>query len=195
MIKCRCHQKIHQKKQGDYFMAGVESKSIQVHPALEQIMITNHERFGWTLKSSQEIFSQTAHSDQDSVFVYHYTTTTSFVKLVFSRERDFPNYSRIRELEEQYWACFDTYMSAPKLIPGKWYWIFALALCVPAILFIASGEGGPGSFFGVLPSILIGLAPMLLRHFCYYMPQTKKAGKCLNRCVEIEEEVEGLMKS
>ncbi len=48
-------------------MAGVESKSIQVHPALEQIMITNHERFGWTLKSSQEIFSQTAHSDQDSV--------------------------------------------------------------------------------------------------------------------------------
>ena len=173
-------------------MAGTESKSIKIHPALEQEMISTHERFGWTLASSQEIHSQTSHSDEDSVFVYHYTTTTNYIKLVFSRERDFPNREKVVELEKQYWACFDTYMSAPKMMPGKLFWIFALILCVPSILMVVAGEG---TIIAVLPSILAGLAPMIIRHICYYMPKHRLADQCVSRCVEIDEEIAELLKA
>lgn len=169
-----------------------ESKSIKVHPALEQEMISTHERFGWSLVSSQEINSQTAHSEEDSVFTYHYITTTNYVKLVFSRERDFPNRERIVELEKQYWTCFNTYLSVPSIIPGKIFWIFAAIPCVPSILLIATGKGDVSSY---LPSMLAGFAPMILRELIYYLPNRIFANKCIGRCADIEAEIVELIEA
>lgn len=173
-------------------MAGTESKSIKIHPALEQEMISTHERFGWTLTSSQEIHSQTAHSDEDSVFTYHYTTTTNYIKLIFSRERDFPNREEIVKLEKQYWTCFNTCLSVPSIIPGKIFWIFAAIPCVPSLLLISTGKGDIGSY---LPSILMGFVPMILRELIYYLPHRILANKCIGRCGEIEAEIIELIES
>jgi len=42
-------------------MASMESKSVKIHPDLEQEIIAKHELFGWRLVSSQEIMSQTSY--------------------------------------------------------------------------------------------------------------------------------------
>lgn len=170
----------------------IESKSIKVHPALEQKMIDSYEAFGWSLSSSQEIHSQTSHSDEDAVFVYHYTTTTNYVKLVFTREREFQNRAEITALEEEYWECFNTYMSAPGVFPGKIFWIIAGVLCVPAVIMVA--VEGTDAIGAAIPALIAGIAPILLRHFCYYRPKADTAAKCLLRCTEIEEETEKLRK-
>jgi len=171
----------------------MESKSIKVHPALEQTMIEQYQDFGWTLVSSQEVFSQTSHSDEDAVFVYHYTTTTNFIKLMFQREREFANREQILALEDEYWACYNVYMSVPKIIPGKWFWIWAVLMCFAPIYFLITQ--GISSLGDGLPALIVGLAPMILRHICYYLPKKKKGAQCLLRCVEIDEEVKQLRKS
>lgn len=172
-------------------MSRTENKSVKTHPALEQEIISTHERFGWSLVSSQEIFSQTSHTSEDSVFIYHHTTTTNFVKLVFFRDMDFPNRDKIIKLEKEYWECFDTFMSSPKMVPGKIFWIIAAVFCVPAVIMLASGGGNIGM---ALPAIIAGIAPMILRHICYYMPNQKRADECVARSEEIDKEISELIK-
>lgn len=173
-------------------MSGTENKSVKTHPALEQEIISTHEKFGWSLVSSQELLSQTSHTSEDSVFVYHHTTTTNYVKLIFSRNRDIPNREKVVALEKEYWDCFDTFMSAPNIMPGKIFWIIAAVLCVPGLIMLMSGAEGS---IAAIPSILLGLAPIILRHICYYMPRKKQANECADRSDVIEEEIENLLKS
>ena len=87
-------------------MANDETKSVTTSHEEEQMIIEKHEQFGWSLHSSQEVLSQTAHSTDMGYYVQHTTTTTNYVKLIFKRDRDFPHAREIRPLEDEYWENF-----------------------------------------------------------------------------------------
>jgi len=75
-----------------------ETKSIQIHPSEENFQIDLWGKFGWEVKSSQEIFNRDSRDLGDKVE----TVTTNYVKLVFSRETTMPNYQKIKSLENEY---------------------------------------------------------------------------------------------
>lgn len=79
-----------------------ETKSITVAPSDEQDAIEIWQVFGWELLSSQEIFNKDTHKETRNDGIYDVTTTTNYVKLVFSRETTMPNYAQIVALEREY---------------------------------------------------------------------------------------------
>ena len=81
-----------------------ETKSISVNPNDEQDIIEIFQIFGWELLSSQEIFNKNTHLETRDDGVYNVTSTTNYVKLVFSRETTMPNYSKFLVLENEYWS-------------------------------------------------------------------------------------------
>lgn len=64
-------------------MARLESTSLSVLPNDEQEAIDTYQKFGWELKSSQEIFNKDSHNERRGDSVYNVTETTNYVKLVF----------------------------------------------------------------------------------------------------------------
>lgn len=165
----------------------IESKSITVHPDHEQAIITRFEMFGWTLVDSQKIHSQTSHTDEDAYFVYHTTTTTNYVKLLFNRDKQFDNAEIIRPLENEYWENYNIYMNAPRLIPGKIILFYSGIITISTLILMFSGES---SFLECLPLLLIGMAPVLIRYFMYYRPRKKQADNSRLKCFQIEEKLE-----
>ncbi len=79
-----------------------ESKSITVAPAEEQSTIELWQVFGWELVSSQEIYSKDSHLEGSGGEVYSVTSTTNYVKLLFSRDTDISNYSAKAKLQNEY---------------------------------------------------------------------------------------------
>ena len=127
-----------------------ETKSITVSPQEEQNTIEIWQIFGWELLSSQEVFNKDSHVETRSDGVYNITSTTNYVKLLFSRENTIPNYSQLVALEKEFYnISLPTYrepegdgllyygalvcgiLSVVSLIGGAWY--FALLL-VPAAI-------------------------------------------------------------
>ena len=45
-------------------MARMESKSVRVSPASEQITIDRYQKFGWVLLGSQEVFNRDSHLEE-----------------------------------------------------------------------------------------------------------------------------------
>ncbi|MBR6038871.1 MAG: hypothetical protein IKP38_00125 [Clostridia bacterium] len=83
-------------------MARLESTSVTCKPEEENSRIDLFERFGWTLKSSQEIFNKDSHTEVQHGTRYSVTETTNYVKLVFTRDKDMPYYNEIVSLENKY---------------------------------------------------------------------------------------------
>ena len=86
-------------------MARMETKSIQVAPADEQRTIELYEKFGWTCKSSQTIESSRSYlerDERDRDVINQVTEKSTYVKLVFSRDRDMDYYREIVECEQAY---------------------------------------------------------------------------------------------
>lgn len=82
-------------------MARMESKSVRVAPAAEQITIDRYQKFGWVLLGSQEVFNRDSHLEEGAPgTINSVTETTHFVKLVFQRDMDMPYYNKIKELDE-----------------------------------------------------------------------------------------------
>ena len=79
-----------------------ETKSLTVSPNDEQSTIDLNECFGWELQSSQEVYSKDSHLESRSDGVYNVTSTTNYVKLVFSREKDDPRYLQYVNLESEF---------------------------------------------------------------------------------------------
>ena len=75
-----------------------ETKAVQIHPSEENEQINLWGKFGWEVQSSQEIYNQNTKDLGDKVV----TTTTNYVKLVFSRDTSMPNYDKIRSYENDY---------------------------------------------------------------------------------------------
>ena len=85
-------------------MPRLETKSAQVAPNQEQSTIDLYQKFGWTLLSSQEIYSKNSHIESRGGQNYSVTETTNYVKLTFQRDKDMPNYDKIVPLENEYFA-------------------------------------------------------------------------------------------
>lgn len=45
-------------------MARMESKSVRVSPASEQITIDRYQKFGWVLLGSQKVFNRDSHLEE-----------------------------------------------------------------------------------------------------------------------------------
>lgn len=82
----------------------IESISIKVAPNEEQYMINAYQKFGWQLHSSQEIYSRTMGNEISEEKITSVTETTNYIKLVFSRDKNMPNYEQIVALEKEFHA-------------------------------------------------------------------------------------------
>lgn len=80
----------------------VEVISKKVSTSQEQATIDLKTKFGWRLKSSQEINNTDSHLERRGDELYSVTTKENYVKLVFERDTAMPNYRRIAELERKY---------------------------------------------------------------------------------------------
>ena len=117
-----------------------ETKSITVLPKEEQNAIEIWQLFGWELLSSQEIFNKDTHKETRSDGVYNVTTTTNYVKLVFSRETNMPNYAQIVALEREYDSISDPQYTEPAL--SKLLKFGAGVIAGIGFLGVISGSGG-----------------------------------------------------
>lgn len=107
----------------------IESKSVQVHPALENSTIELWQNFGWQLKSTQEV-NRYAGSDED------YTYTESYIKLAFQRDSSIPNYAKIKELEDKY----NEIANREPTWEPKFYWklagILLILWVIPCVIYL-----------------------------------------------------------
>ena len=116
----------------------VESKSLKVAVEQEQNCIDDMANFGWELKSSQEINVKESHLEKGSYSdtIYSVTTSEHYVKLVFSRDTAMPNYSRVTQLESEYY----TLLGQKPVKPASFSFFTALILLfvaiAPGILYI-----------------------------------------------------------
>ncbi len=103
----------------------VEVISKKVSTAQEQATIDLKTKFGWKLKSSQEINNTDSHLERRGDELYSVTTKENYVKLVFERDKNMPNYRRIVELERKYENLLN---SRPQ--PPLMKMLGALVLCI-----------------------------------------------------------------
>jgi len=98
-------------------MARTESKSIQVHPSDEQSQIDLMQKFHWNLQSSQEINTKDSHLEKRGDKIYSVTTTNCYVKLVFTRDLNYPNLDKVKKLENEYFSIsFPSAIDQPGLV-------------------------------------------------------------------------------
>ncbi len=101
----------------------IESQSLTVSPSEEQNAIETFQNFGWTLKSTQEVHSKDTHLERGGWNydqLYSVTETTNYVKLMFQRDTQIPNYNEIAELENEYWSIMT---SEPNKPGGTMFWV------------------------------------------------------------------------
>mgnify|MGYP004461237845 CR=1 FL=1 len=120
-------------------MARLESTSLSVSPKEEQSVIELHQKFGWELKSSQEIFNKDSHNERRGDSVYNVTETTNYVKLVFQRDKDMPYYKQICELENKYYS---TIKSEPRNASSYAVTVLGIIIAVIGLLCALFGEVG-----------------------------------------------------
>ena len=79
-----------------------EIKTLEVKNSEEESTIRFWAQFGWELKSSQRVYNKDTHMETRGDDVYQVTETVDFTKLVLERDKANPNYSRIVNLEDEY---------------------------------------------------------------------------------------------
>lgn len=100
--------------------------SVNVEPNMEAVTIKNYEAFGWEVMSSQRVFNEHQEYKGDytignTVYQNFETKKTDFVKITFSREKDYPNKDVLLPLEIEYNEIEKNLqnMSSPPY-PSKW---------------------------------------------------------------------------
>lgn len=73
-----------------------ESISLRETPEREQLTIQQHQMMGWVLKSSQEINSSSTSVSGTQGNVTSSVHKENYVKLVFERDTDLPNYAMLQ---------------------------------------------------------------------------------------------------
>ena len=112
------------------------------------------QKFHWSLLSSQEIKTVDSHLEQRGDTVYSVTSTENYVKLVFSRDLELPNLSKIKQLEDEYFSIKNPRVVLPPLVPlGLFGGIVLLGLTF---------------LYG------IGILIYLAYYFIYYAPKKKE---------------------
>lgn len=105
----------------------MESVSFTEKPEREQTTINMHQKMGWTLKSSQEINTSSANSAKE-----HY------IKLVFLRDKNMPNYDILKEKYESFTRIAGQIAALEASVEKrakKFYFFFAFLIpCIAAFL-------------------------------------------------------------
>lgn len=118
-------------------MARLESTSLSVLPNDEQEAIDTYQKFGWELKSSQEIFNKDSHNERRGDSVYNVTETTNYVKLVFQRDKDMPYYKQICELENKY---LEVMNNKPSYSYSKAPLVIGIIIAVVGVFLLLAGD-------------------------------------------------------
>lgn len=118
-------------------MARLESTSISVSPEEESVAIETHEKFGWELKSSQEIFNKDSHNELRGDSVYSVTETTNYVKLVFQRDKDMPYYREVCEIETKYYEALNR---KPVYIRSKFLMVLGIIIAAVGVILLLAGD-------------------------------------------------------
>lgn len=83
-------------------MAKIESKVMQVHPAREASTISRMERFGWVLKTNQDVVTKDSHDELIGDTLYSVTETERYIKLMFQRDTEDERYPLYQKGEALY---------------------------------------------------------------------------------------------
>jgi len=85
-------------------MARTESKTFQCHPDNAQREIEIHQKFHWSLLSSQDVKTVDNSVERRGNSLYNVRSSEHYVKLTFSRDIDTPHLNEIKKLEEAYYG-------------------------------------------------------------------------------------------
>ena len=168
-------------------MPRTESKNFQCHPDNVQNQIDLHQKFHWSLLSSQDVKNTTSGLERYGDKLYSTTTSEHFVKLTFSRDLNTPNLSEIKKLEA---ACFaldeprrpERY-SLPVTIPYSlgMLGVFCLFITVASFVFGAFGTMGT---FGIAAAVFLGTGKLIQK-----MLDGKEEAENRRRTREYEQEL------
>ena len=182
-------------------MAKMESKSFTVAPDEEQDVIAKHELFGWELLSSQEVLSRDSHFEERAGDLYSVTTTQNYVKLVFQRDTERADFSKVESLEKEYWNLYERtkWGYAPK--KSKLFSVAPLVICGIAglgavySLFAAKGASFGERLVAFLFFVAVGALMYGIR-YAYnrfiFAPKERKYYAARQRKEDIEEEAKSL---
>lgn len=115
----------------------IETRAEKVSPRQEQSVINLLANFGWTLQSSQEINNTDSHLERRGDDIYNVTTKENYVKLVFQRDTNMPNYARLSSLEKNYFSLLAGEPDAPNGLSIGVAFILLLLYVLPGVIYIA----------------------------------------------------------
>ncbi len=92
----------------------MEIKTTQCRPSDEEETIRLYQDFGWTFKSSQQVYNKDSHLEKQDGKTYSVTETVSYVKLVFERDSKMPHYEEFQSMWNRYCELADTLPSKPQ---------------------------------------------------------------------------------
>ena len=153
-------------------MAKIESKVLQVHPNDEASVIARMERFGWVLRSNQDVVTKDSHDELIGDTLYSVTETERYTKLMFQRDTEderYPPYQKgealhdeIRELERYVQPrkfTFDVW-------PGMAKWLYAViligTLLVGGFIGVAVGDSSVAMLIGWACALVLVVAGILV---------------------------------
>ena len=147
-------------------MAKIESRVLQVHPARESSTITRMERFGWMLKSNQDVVTKDSHDELVGDTVYSVTETERYVKLMFQRDTEdekYPLYQKgeqlydeILELERYSQPADFSFRAWPEMARWQYILMIVLVFFVGGFIGLAVAKGTE------LPALCISWAGLLI---------------------------------
>lgn len=140
-------------------MSRMENKSISVAPKYEQETIEIHNRFGWLLVSTQVIYNQDSHIERRGDSLYNVTETENYVKLMFTRDKDMPNYNEIVSVEQKYYSLLNQkpYEDTASETAKKLCIIVSIISVLFAVLVLSHSDIVTGLFFIAIAALFIFL--------------------------------------
>ena len=174
-------------------MARTESKTFQCHPNAAQGEIDFHQKFHWSLLSSQDVKTVDNSQERRGDRIYNVRHTEHYVKLTFSRDLDTPNINEIKKLEAAYhelrepslkntpqdsaWGCLTTVIAV----------IGAVVAPLGAAIILEESIGTQAALVVGGVTFIIGIVLTIVFHMSIVSPKNAAREK---ECARIKQENE-----
>lgn len=139
----------------------IETVTKKIAPQHQDDLINTMAFFGWHLADSREVLSENTYLTNEGGKIYENYEKTHYVSVVFQRDTNMKNYSRLAELETEYFNNMDLDYLNPKW--GRV--VLASLLFAPGIFLLvlfffalnpASGMNAWICLLGAVPFLVIG---------------------------------------
>jgi hypothetical protein len=157
-----------------FYMSNIETVVKQIAPSDENSLIQKMGLFGWTVVSTQQVSDNYLSGESDGSITQH---RTSFVKVMFQRNKEIKNYEKISNLEKELYIAEDCIKKVKRTI------IIAILAIAIAISAFSSGQTMPA-----LACLGVGILLFILS-----ISRIKKNNKWNNKINEIYNEIHSLM--